>query len=84
MKLKCNDGIVRRFSISYTDGDRLPDGDRMNGWLEAHCKECGREFGFHDTKILKPRFKAHVCDPERKAKWEEMDVRERAISKFKL
>lgn len=57
MKLKCNDGIVRRFRPAlYLD---------IYENCEGRCEECGEEFGIHDTKILKPRFKEHVCKKEK-------------------
>jgi len=62
MKLKCDDGKVRRFQVTKCDGDYLSDGTRQNGDIESACLECGEEFGFHDTKILKPWFKSHVCE----------------------
>jgi len=54
MKLKCNDNKVREFQISYFDKTYCK-------WYEAECLECGYEFGVHDTKILKPEFKKHIC-----------------------
>lgn len=55
MKLKCNDGKVRRFRVSdFGDGSIISK-------LESKCLECGEVFGFHDTKILKPRWKKHIC-----------------------
>ena len=65
MKLKCNDGKVRRFYPSHTDGQRMPSGYRASGSAEAECEECHEKFGVHDLKILKPVFKAHVCPPKR-------------------
>lgn len=53
MKLKCNDGIVRDFKISKVDV--------WAGSGEAYCKNCMKKFGVHDTKLLKPKFKAHIC-----------------------
>lgn len=55
MKIKCNDGIVRVFIISKLDNitDKL---------MESYCLNCGKEFGVHDTKILKPEFKNHICE----------------------
>ncbi len=61
MKLKCNDGFTRNFSIARVDGEQMPDGSRHGGFTEASCEECGVTFGCHDTSILKPRFKNHVC-----------------------
>lgn len=55
MKLKCNDGIVRRFEISKSDGFSLT-------LQEAYCVECLEPFGVHDTHILKPLFKEHSCN----------------------
>ena len=63
MKLKCNDGKVRLFYSGHTDGQRLPSGERANGSAEAECEECHEKFGVHDLKILKPKFKSHVCAP---------------------
>ena len=39
MKLKCNDGIIRSFSVARADGDRMPDGSRFDGFAEAKCEE---------------------------------------------
>ena len=64
MKLKCDDGIVREFRISYMFGDRMTDGKEAYINIPAECLECGEDFGWHDTKILKPMFKAHVCKQE--------------------
>lgn len=55
MKLKCNDGKVRRFSIAeYQAGH--------GSYSESRCLECGETFGIHDTKVLKPQWKEHVCE----------------------
>jgi len=62
MKIRCNDGVTRQFRIAKTDGDRLPDGTRSQGSIEAACEECDAPFGVHDTKILKPMFRKHRCD----------------------
>jgi len=48
MKLKCNDGVIRNFSVA-------------KGLALARCKECGVTFGCHAAIILKPLFKSHVC-----------------------
>ena len=64
MRLKCDDGITRRFSIAHIDGDYLPGGTRQNGGVEAFCEECGYPFGYHDTHILKPQFRDHICKRE--------------------
>ena len=61
MKLKCNDGKVRDFEVAHGDGDFLPDGSRHDGFAEAYCKHCNEGFGCHDTHILKPKFREHVC-----------------------
>jgi len=50
MKIKCYDGIVREFKVPKVHQD-----------FEALCLHCGEQFGCHDTKILKPKFKAHIC-----------------------
>ena len=56
MKIKCNDGVVREFSIAEP---RIVPG----GWInnDSLCLTCKKSFGVHDTKILKPLWKAHVC-----------------------
>lgn len=62
MKLRCVDGKVRSFQPCTLDGVKNPKyGNVTTGGVEAHCEECGLEFGFHDTSVLKPKFKAHVC-----------------------
>jgi len=62
MKLKCNDGKVREFQIALNDGDYFSDGTRNNqGDIDAYCIGCYYNFGCHDTKILKPKFKSHTC-----------------------
>lgn len=65
MKLKCIDGKTRRFEVAHGDGDFMPDGTRHNGYSPAYCLECSKDFGCHDTTILKPRFKKHICETER-------------------
>jgi hypothetical protein len=54
LKLKCNDGIVRRFQgTEYFS---------LSGkFSPARCLECGEEFGINPTKYIKQYFKAHVC-----------------------
>lgn len=58
MKIKCNDGKVRRFQICKQNYATFR-------YEEAICLECGKEFGVHDTKILKPMFKEHVCKTDK-------------------
>jgi hypothetical protein len=53
MKLKCDDGTVREFS--------LPFRNESGECFDAVCVKCGKEFGYHDTRVLKPFFKKHVC-----------------------
>jgi hypothetical protein len=55
MKLKCNDGITRDFEVCSIGG-------WFNTYCPAYCKNCLQDFGVHDTKILKPLFKEHVCN----------------------
>ncbi len=62
IKLQCQDGVVRDFFVAHCDGDLLPNGTRSNGSSEAGCNECGKLFGVHDTKVLKPRFRDHICE----------------------
>ncbi len=66
MKLKCDDGVVRTFHIAVCDGDPLGGGRYAEGYREAMCDHCGHPFGVHDTKVLKPLFRAHSCDEVRK------------------
>lgn len=54
MKLKCNDGIVRNFTIAEYD-------DIYRWWQPSICLCCGFVFGIHDTRILKPKWKSHIC-----------------------
>lgn len=61
MKLKCNDGIVRRFRVAHVDGEYLRVG-RSQGSVEAACEECDAPFGVHDLAILKPMFRQHRCE----------------------
>jgi len=65
MLIRCDDGVVREFTRAYCDGDRLPDGSRLNDPMgrgrEAECVSCGRLFGVHSSKYLRPAFKAHRC-----------------------
>ena len=55
MKIKCNDGIVREFSVSVEYASKTRQS-------ESRCQTCGIYFGAHDVKILKPQWKAHICD----------------------
>lgn len=54
MKLKCLDGKVRQFRTASWD-------DCFNTGISALCLECDKRFGVHDTKVLKPLFKQHIC-----------------------
>lgn len=64
MRLKCVDGTVREFEVAHADADHMPDGSRHSGYSDARCKLCGYNFGCHDTRILKGRFKNHTCKKE--------------------
>lgn len=57
MRLKCNDGKVREFGLPWTNN--------LNEEIEAQCLECGECFGIHDTKVLKPIFKKHICEKDK-------------------
>jgi hypothetical protein len=57
MKLKCIDGKTRNFEISKID-------ECTDQYIESKCLECGYLFGVHDTKILKEKFKKHICQKE--------------------
>ena len=61
MKLKGNDGVVRRFSPASCDGE-YRRGVRVEQAIESECLECGERFGVHDLTILKPMFRKHVCE----------------------
>lgn len=61
MRIRCNDGKVREFSVAVTDGQHMRDGTRASGHAESQCYGCNELFGISDTKLLKPRWKAHVC-----------------------
>ena len=60
MKLRCDDGKVRRFKSSRCDGEWRHN-VRVQHSEEAECLECGELFGVHDLHILKPMFRVHVC-----------------------
>jgi hypothetical protein len=60
MKIRCHDGVVRRFRVAHTDGEYLREG-RSQGSVEAACEECDAPFGIHDLVVLKPLFRAHYC-----------------------
>ena len=54
MKIKCNDGNVREFSICRPSA-------LDSRYNESRCQGCRVFFGVHDTNILKPLWKKHVC-----------------------
>lgn len=56
MRIKCEDGIVREFTVSR----ECPVTGDFN---DSICCECGEYFGTHDTYLLKPEWKKHVCEP---------------------
>ena len=56
MRLKCDDNKIRRLRVAHYDGER-----GISGTWNAKCEECGKDFGCHDTKIIKPQFKKHIC-----------------------
>ena len=56
MKLKCNDNVVREFSVpKYIWKYDMP--------TTPMCLECGEEFPVYSTFDLKPLLKQHVCNP---------------------
>ncbi len=70
MKIKCNDGVVRRFMKAYADGEKISFSDmiqsayavdRAQGYHDSFCIECGHNFGCHDLKVLKPEWRKHKC-----------------------
>lgn len=54
MKIKCDDGKVRTFNACSIN-------EIFGRHDESKCTDCGWGFGVHDTKILKPEWKKHVC-----------------------
>lgn len=56
MKLKCDDGIIRRFKPAEYTGELIKGFDGS-----SICLECGESFDVHDTKVLKPLWKKHHC-----------------------
>lgn len=56
MKIRCIDGKVRRFKVADNALHQM-----YGNADEAKCLECGFQFGCHDTKILKPEFRKHIC-----------------------
>lgn len=65
MKIKCNDNVIREFCISKNKTTMTRGGPVETGGInEAYCMECGEEFGCHDTYILKPIFRKHICQLE--------------------
>jgi hypothetical protein len=56
MRLRCADGELRRFRVC-----RPAEHSVFSAYTEAQCEECGHLFGVHDTTVLRPMFKAHVC-----------------------
>jgi hypothetical protein len=59
MKVRCLDGETRRFIVAKNDGE---DGQtRIAGSREARCLECGESLGSNHTKILRLRFREHMC-----------------------
>ncbi len=61
MKLKCIDGIVRRFSPAKFI-------EAYNEYIDSECLECGYNFDVHDTWVLKPRWKNHTCKMKKEEK----------------
>lgn len=61
MKLKCVDGKVRRFSVTKQVDFYFTSGGMGMNYTEAACEECGKLFGVHDLRVLKPVFKQHTC-----------------------
>lgn len=55
MKIKCDDGIIREFRVCAP----LPYG--FLGCNDSICLNCKHNFDVHDTRVLKPRWKAHKC-----------------------
>lgn len=54
MKLKCNDGKVRSFSVCRNN--------LIAFVTKAQCDECGKKFEVYDTDISRSMLEAHVCD----------------------
>jgi len=66
MRVRCNDEITRDFTVcrplNYGTGNPVSRNDDLNGSI---CIKCGYDFGVHDTKILKPLWKAHICENDK-------------------
>jgi len=54
VKIKCDDDIVRHFSVCKFN-------ETYCHYNESECLECGVLFGVHDTKMLKPKWRKHSC-----------------------
>ncbi len=59
MKLKCDDGVTRRFNPSE------PSSRAFQLYTEVSCAECGEEFGVHNINVVKDRLRAHRCTKRR-------------------
>lgn len=57
MKIKCNDGKIRKFVISKYS-------KVFCDYTESYCSICTYSFGVHDTSVLKPIWKEHICKEE--------------------
>ena len=57
MRLKCNDKVVRDFSVPEYQW-------KYDNMSIPMCLECGKEFPCYETFYLKPLFKQHVCNSE--------------------
>lgn len=58
MTLRGPDGYIRRFKVARQLRDIIGP---IQAWSEAECLECGYPFGVHDTKVIMPEFKRHMC-----------------------
>ena len=64
MRLKCEDGKTRKFKISGIN-------EITGRYTPIFCMECGYDFGVHDTNIVKPDLKNHVCKQKDVGDWQE-------------
>ena len=61
MRLRCADGVTRRFRFSVR---RKVGGLWTGEWQEARCQECGVKFGVREARVLRKMFYTHICTKE--------------------
>lgn len=58
MKLKCDDGKIRTCTCKGYGEIKIYKGCL----IDSKCLSCGANFGVHDTHLLKPKWKKHICN----------------------